>query len=310
MISKSSEHGRSVEYPQPTMYILAFDVGGSHISGGLCELGSLNLVSQSSSPLPNGPGSGSFVECLYRLAREVIGDREKQVVGASLAIPGPFDYAAGVSYMRHKLRSLYGVDLRAELAQRFGWQRDQFRFLNDAGAFLLGEVHAGVAQGAHRAIGLTLGTGIGSAFAVCGHLMTDGEGVPPGGEIWNIPYLEGTVEDLLSTRALTSSYAGRTGHSAKVIEIAARVSSDVSARQVFEAFGLHLGEIVRTILAPFAPDVVIIGGGISRAADLYLPSARQQFRSADVHLVASSLFDRAPLIGAARFWCGDKNLTP
>ena len=56
------------------------------------------------------------------------------IPGAELAMPGPFDYAAGVSWMRHKLPYLYGVNLREALAPRFGWQAGQVRFLNDAAA--------------------------------------------------------------------------------------------------------------------------------------------------------------------------------
>ena len=39
------------------------------------------------------------------------------LLGASLAMPGPFDYAAGVSWMQHKLPYLYGFDLRGALAR-------------------------------------------------------------------------------------------------------------------------------------------------------------------------------------------------
>ena len=93
-----------------------------------------------------------------------------------------------MSLMRHKLPFLYGVDLRQALAPRIGCDPVQVRFLNDADAYLLGEVGAGAAKGFGRAVGLTLGTGIGSAFAVDGRLVTPGPGVPKDGEIWNVPY--------------------------------------------------------------------------------------------------------------------------
>jgi glucokinase len=66
------------------------------------------------------------------------------------------------------------------LAERFGWQPGQVRFLLDSAAFLLGEIGAGEARGVERAVGITLGTGIGSAFAVDGQIVTEGPGVPPG----------------------------------------------------------------------------------------------------------------------------------
>ena len=192
------------------------------------------------------------------------------VLGAELAMPGPFDYSAGVSWMKHKMPYLYGVDLRAALAGRFGWQPDQVRFLNDAAAYLLGEVGAGAARGIPRVVAITLGTGVGSGFAVYGHVVTAGPGVPPGGEIWNVPYQGGIVEDLISTRAIQKDYLERTGHERDVATIAAGAAGDDAAKEVFADFGRVLGVALRDLFTTFAPDVVVLGGGISRSAHLFL----------------------------------------
>ena len=138
-----------------------------------------------------------------------------------LAVPGPFDLQAGVSLMRHKLPYLYGFDLRAALAASFGIQPLQVRFLNDANAFLLGEIGAGAARGFRRAVGLTLGTGIGAAFAVDGRIVAEGPGVPPGGEIWNLPYEAGIVEDFISSRAIVGNYQRLTGVQREAVDLAA-----------------------------------------------------------------------------------------
>jgi glucokinase len=116
------------------------------------------------------------------------------------------------------------VDLRQALAARFGWLPSQVRFLKDASAFLLGEIGAGAAKGVSRAVGITLGTGIGAAFAVDGHVVTGGKGVPPGGEIWDLPYQGGIIEDSVSTRGLRASYKLRTGEDREVAELAKTAS--------------------------------------------------------------------------------------
>jgi glucokinase len=177
-----------------------------------------------------------------------------------------------------------------------------FFFLNDAAAFLLGEVHCGAARGARKAIGVVLGTGIGSAFARDGQWVTLGDGIPPGGEIWNLPYRNGVVEDLLSTRAIKAGYAALTGKDEEVISIASRSASDPEARAVFKTFGLNLGQVFRDVLAPFGPDVVVLGGGISGSARLFLPFAQNQINGLGFKLITSSLLDKAPLVGAASFW--------
>jgi glucokinase len=219
-----------------------------------------------------------------------------------LAIPGPFDFKNGVSRMRHKLPYLYGVDLRQLLAVRFGWKPSNVRFLLDSAAFLLGEVAAGAAHGVSRAVGITLGTGIGSAFAVDGRLVTEGPGVPPGGEIWNLAYNGGIVEDFVSTRAIQKSYQHRTGMIAEVAEIATKAVDDPDATAVFTEFGRHFGVALQMIFSEFAPQVVVLGGGISRSAHLFLPAAQEQLKNPNLRLLPSALKDDAPLVGAAVAW--------
>jgi glucokinase len=300
MVSKSSELLVAVD-PADTRSILAFDIGGSHISVARCTLSDFRILGSARVPLPPELDCDQFLDLLHGLARNM-GIHRSPPVGATFAVPGPFDLVAGVSHIRHKLKSLYGVNLRAALAERFGWHPAQFCFVNDAAAFLLGEAQCGAACGARRAIGIVLGTGIGSAFARDGQWVTEGEGIPPGGEIWNLPYENGTVEDILSTRAIKAGYAARTGKDEEVVTIASEADSDRDARAVFQTFGFNLGKVFRDLLAPFRPDVAVLGGGISRSARLFLPFAQNQLNGFDFKLVTSSLLDKAPLVGAAAFW--------
>ena len=281
-------------------FVLTFDVGGSHVSAGLCRLPDLQICRTATAPLTEFPSFDDFADLLHRLGKEAAASQT--VDGASLAVPGPFDCEAGVSLMEHKLQSLYGKNLRNALAQRFGWKPDQLRFLNDASAYVLGEVGAGSLRDAKRAVGLTLGTGIGCAFAIDGRCATSGPGVPPGGEIWNSPYRGGTVEDLLSTRALKANYLARTGRDLEVSAIAALAASEPAAREVFELFGCHLGEVLRDVVVPFRPDKVMVGGGIARSASLFLPAAQRAIAHLSFPVVTSALFDQAPLVGAGQFW--------
>jgi glucokinase len=278
--------------------VLTFDVGGSHISAALCSGDSLSLGPVASAHYGDITTSDGFVGLLYDLAAKAAGGNVSGI-GATLAFPGPFDYDAGVSLMRHKLPYLYGFDLRHALAARIGCDPAQVRFLNDADAYLLGEVGAGAAKGFARAVGLTLGTGIGSAFAVDGRLTTTGPGVPKDGEIWNVPYENGIVEDFVSTRAIAGNYSRRSGKAISVAEIAAAVTHDSDAQEAFAEFGHHLGQVIGSMLADFRADVVVLGGGISRSAELFLPIARAEIPDRNLQIRVSRLLDRAPLVGCA-----------
>jgi glucokinase len=283
------------------MSVLVFDVGGSHVAAAVCFANGYLLGPVVSVAHPEQETSDAFVSALHALGVEASTGFEN-VMGAALAFPGPFDFEAGVSQMRHKLPYLYGVDLRRELALRFGWEPGQVRFLHDSAAFLLGEIGAGAARGMARVVGITLGTGIGSAFAVDGRIVTEGPGVPAGGELWDLPYEGGIIEDSVSTRGIRGGYKRRTGVAPEVAEIAAAAASDPAAAEAFAEFGRHLGTALRGALAVFAPEVIVLGGGISRSPHLFLPAAQRELDGLHVELRVSELLDDAPLVGAGVAW--------
>lgn len=289
--------------------VLAFDVGGSHVAAAVCSAEDFSLGTIASSSHGAVATSRDFLDLLHDLGMKArIGTGE--VIGAMLAVPGPFDLQAGVSLMRHKLPYLYGVNLRQGLAERFSFDPVRVRFLNDADAYLLGEIGAGAARNFRRVIGLTLGTGIGSAFAVDGNLVTEGAGVPKGGEIWNLPYQGGIVEDFLSSRAIVRSYELCTGIKREVMDLASAAKSDPIARQAFTEFGRHLGEVIRTLLAVFHADVIVLGGGISRSASLFLPAVEAEIGDSRIQLRVSELKDKAALVGCGVAAFRSANGTP
>lgn len=287
--------------PAQSEFVLSYDVGGSHVNAGLSRLANSDVLRVAGAPLLDVASFEQFVDLLHRLGVQVAGP-QANLAGAALAVPFPFDCEAGVSLMQHKLTPLYGRNLRTALAASFGWPPSRLRFLKDACAYLLGELAAGSLKGAARAVCLTLGTGIGCAFAVNGHSLTSGEGVPPEGEIWNLPYAGATVEDLISTRAIRAAYLARTGRDLDVAAIASAAPSDADARAVFAEFGTHLGQVLRDVIAPFHPDRVALGGGIAHGAELFLPATEREIAGLGFGVVISTLFDRAPLAGAAHFW--------
>jgi glucokinase len=268
---------------------------------GLCLLETMTVARMASSPLPATITSAAFLDLLDDLGeRVVVGGAH--AAGASLAFPAPFDYRAGISQMRHKLEDLYGVSLGEALAQRLAWSPERVCFLNDADAALLGEAGAGAAKGVAKAIGIMLGTGIGFSYMQNGRLDAAAPGVPLDSEIWNLPFHDGIVEELLSSRAIERDYQARTGQHHSVAVIALRSVSDGTARDVFATFGRYLGEVIAEVLTPLDPEVIVFGGGIARSSHLFLPAARKQLKHSSIRLVSSILCEKAPLLGAAMYW--------
>jgi glucokinase len=281
--------------------ILVFDVGGSHIS--CCEFSpsGAEVGALYAAPIPEPCSLEEFLATIGSLAGRAQ-PAGALLDGASFAMPGPFDYALGISSMKHKFQGLYGEPLPPRLAACLGCPAERISFLNDAAAFLVGEVSKGAAAGARRAIGITLGTGIGSAFAVDGQIVVTGVGVPKGGEIWDFPYRGSIVEDLISTASVQRSYERRGGRRGEVREIAALAESERDARETFEDFGRDLGQALRDTCGAFRPDCIVLGGGIARSARLFLPAAEKVLDGLSIRICISALGSFAPLIGAGVHW--------
>ena len=283
------------------MHVSVFDIGGSHISVAAFDPASSKLVGKISSAHFSETGTGGPLDILLSLAQQAASIGSDKPHGLSIAAPGPFDYEKGISQMQHKLTQLYGVDLKHALAESTQLDPSSFVFLNDADAFLLGAL-ASTPAPRLRSIGIALGTGIGSGFAVGGDVVTAGAGVPPGGEIWNLPFEQATVEDAISTRAIIGAYAARTGHSFSVKDIAdAARKGSAEARDVFHSFGLKLAQVLQNIGGEFNPQQILLGGGIAAAADLFLPSLKRSLeRPERVFIVQDTT--TTPLVGAGVAW--------
>ena len=239
-----------------------------------------------------------LVRSIVAAARRLAG---RDIARWGVATPGPFDYERGISLIRGvaKLEALYGVDLRAELGAGLDVEPRDISFMNDANAFLVGEWWAGAAQGGGRSIGITIGTGLGSAFISDGKIVESDPDVPPEGRLDLIPFRGAPVEETLSSRGLRAAY-GADGP--EVVEIARRArAGDARAADVMHRFGSALGEFLAPWVYLFSPTTVVLGGSIARSWDLWsgefraacAPDMDQTWYGVAEHL------DEAPLLGAA-----------
>jgi glucokinase len=287
-------------------HILVFDVGGSHVAASVSRTHETMVAIPQSASVSKDGSLSDFLETLASLGARTLPPATPPE-GVSVAMPNPFDCVRGISYMRHKYECLYRIDLRSKISRVLGCPADKIEFLNDAAAFLMGEIREGAARGANRVVGITLGTGVGSAFASDGEIVTEGSGVPAGGEIWNLSYKDGIVEKFVSASAIREQYKARTGALEEVQTIANQSKSNLEARETFEQFGSELGKVLRLTCAKFEPQRIILGGGIARSASLFLPSAQRELAGLGVHLCVSHLGERAALIGAAVDWIRKHN---
>lgn len=261
---------------EKTQYALALDIGGSHVTAALVDLGTRQVVPASLARRPvNQEAAGEvLIEAWAGAALDALSQTGASgVTHAGVAMPGPFDYPAGISRLTHKFAALNGWNVGAALAQRWSGTPlagTPVRFANDAALWALGEWWGGAARGTNRMVGVTLGTGLGSGFIVRGKIVSNGETVPPSGEIWWVPYLGGITEDHVSGRALMREYQATAGRESSAAQIAEAASAgDSAALAVFSSFGAHLAAVLLPWVERFHPDCLVVGGNIARAWSLF-----------------------------------------
>ena len=238
-------------YKDNAEIVLALDIGGTSIKSALFQNGKMQRLPQ----VPTN-SDGTADEIKNALMTAIAQGGKFDFVVA--ALPGPFDFSEGRFLMKHKFASVYGKTFE-ELTGRCG------RFVHDANAFLLGELHFGAAKGRRRVGGITLGTGLGAAFAVDGKLLKDAEGSPAENvSLWNRPYRDGIAEDYVSTRRLVRDYPAPNVRS---IAEAAN-AGNAEARQVFLNYGSDLFALLR-FWQPLTPDAIVLGGQIAQSLALF-----------------------------------------
>ena len=288
-------------------YAVGVDIGGSHVCSAVVDLQEGAICGAPISlPVNCHAGAVEILDTWAECVRQAVASTSTGgITQVGFAFPGPFDYRRGVSLINgvRKFDRIYGLDVTESLRARLSdIGAEEFRFVNDASAFALGECLGGAARDAKRTVALTLGTGVGSGFVAGRQLVESGEEVPANGWVYCLPFEEGIVDDAFSTRWVCRRWKELTGETVEgAREVAARHATDPVARQLFNEYGERLAQFAGTVAERFRGDVLVIGGNISKAYPLFGP-AMQARLTADGHTLSirtSELLDRAAMIGAA-----------
>ncbi|WP_199141157.1 ROK family protein [Pedobacter sp. ASV12] len=281
--------------------VLGVDIGGSHITAALVDLKKGTLIEESIKR--NAVNAKQEKEDILKAWCHVIeaafanANGNEKYIG--IAMPGPFDYENGISLIKEqdKFNALYLANIKEELAKRLQLKPSAIRFINDAAGFMQGEVFSGAAKGHSRVLGLTLGTGLGSALSI--------NGMASDAELWDSAFLDGIAEDYLSTRWFVGRYNELSHKSLDgVKELAGLVATDALAKQVFVEFGANLAQFLAPIIKKHEAEVVILGGNIARAFDLFALSLNIGLgkQGLNIPIKLTELNEHAALIGAASNW--------
>lgn len=277
-------------------FILTADIGGSHITVGVCDISTLEIIPDTITRVEvrsNGTAGDILSSWEAALEQVLVKSADTSIGGLSIAMPGPFDYNNGISYIKglNKYEALYGMDIRQYFAGLLKLVPDMVRFRNDAESAIAGEVLMGAGRGYERAIGITLGTGFGSAFS--------DDKFTKDINLGSKPYKKTIADDYLSTRWFLKRYAGLSGKllTGGVRELAQLAETNEIARGVFKEFAANLNDFLSQPIADYLPDVLIICGNIAKASRFFLPDLQQLMDP--LPIVLGTLNEDASLIGAA-----------
>jgi glucokinase len=292
------------------------DVGGTHVTAALADTVRWRTVDGTRQRVPlRSDGTAAEIVATLVSAIRSLGDISAPVLGVSM--PGPFDYDKGIGRFHGvaKFAALNGVDVGLALRAALPTPPARIAFVNDASAFAIGEWIGGAAQGAGRVVGITLGTGVGSAFLDHGHVISDGPDVPPSGYAHLLCISGRPLEDVVSRRAIIAAYQSATGSGTAgppaldVDTIAHRAADgDNVARSVFDRAIGALGDALRPWLIRFGADVLVVGGGMATSWEIIEAPLRESLLHADTvpgpawkggTIVHSRDTEESNLVGAA-----------
>jgi len=295
-------------------YVIAADLGGTKLAVALVTRS--GKILQSKSVQVDSTSALSPVKQLTALARESMNRKavKGNVAAIGVAVPGLVrpNGTVWAPNLKGWSKMPLGRHLQAALKLPVVVESDR-------NAAILGETWQGAAKGKQDAIVLMLGTGIGAGILSGGHLLRGAHELS-GCAGWmvvsdDVQNLESLAAGPAIARAAKAELAR--GISSLLEEIppaainafavaeAAR-RGDMVSIEVFLKAGRVLGLAVANLISLFDPEIIVIGGGLAAASDLFLDALRkstiehaQPIAAKQVRVVVSRLGPNANLFGAA-----------
>jgi glucokinase len=250
---------------------IGIDLGGTNIKGLLMDEEGTRLEVADHPTKDNGKDAGEAWKHAIRMMVQDLRDRSPGEVSAiGLAAPGIADERnERIACMPGRLQGL----------EQFHWSDFldpdglPVTVLNDAQAALMAESRFGAGKGYRHIVMLTLGTGVGGGILINGELYQGhfqraghvGHICLDGGGHRGITGMPGTLEEAIGNESLNRRSGGKYLSTHKLIEDY-KYGDEFAAWLWLESVrNLALG--IGSLINAFAPQVVILGGGISRAGD-------------------------------------------
>lgn len=270
--------------------VLGLDIGGTKLAAAVVTPGGAahGLVV---APTRRDEGWRAVLSRLFDMGRHAIATAGLGAVHAvGIACGGPLDAASGVLLGPPHLPGWIDIPIGPLVTEEFGVP---FALQNDATAAAIAEYRFGAGRGTHTMLYLTVSTGIGGGAIVNGtvHLGSAGNG----GEFGHVTVRRGGRLCSCGRRGCVEAYASGTsialragaaladGAPSSLAQLDTVTAADVSraaaagdplAREVWAETVDLLGAAVTDLVNVFEPDMVVLGGGVTRAGAMLLDPVR------------------------------------
>ncbi len=296
---------------------LGIDLGGTKIEGVVLDAAGMALAGLRI-PSPRGDYAATLDAIAHVVERLEADCGARMPMPAGIGIPGSISPRSG-RVQNANSTWLNGQPLSLDLERRLD---RPVRIANDANCFALSEFTDGAAAGANSVFGIILGTGCGGGLVIGGRLIDGPLGIA--GEWGHTPLPWATPEEQpgplcwcgrrscmetwVSGPAVARDHERATGATLDAETIAARaLSGDADARATFDRHASRLARGIANIVNLVDPEIIVLGGGLSRLAHLYaeLPRLIEPHIFSDTPQVTISppkWGDASGVRGAARLW--------
>jgi glucokinase len=233
---------------------IAVDLGGTNIRAGLFENG--RLLKHQDTRLIDKDVLQKTLDQLEGLIEMVM---VPGVRGIGIGVPSVVDIKTGTVFDVTNISSWKRVELKSILEKRFGIP---VMVNNDVNCFILGEHRFGLAMGYASAVGLAMGTGLGGGIIVNNELYAGNN--CGAGEFGLVPYLDENIEAYCSGGFFPKKY------NISALEAFNRAAAgENEALESWQQFGFHLGSAIKTVVYTYDPEVIILGGSLTKAFDYF-----------------------------------------
>lgn len=243
---------------------IGIDLGGTNVRMALVDEG--KIVQRISEPCKATEPEEVIIDHLKGMIRELI---FPSVDGIGIGVPSVVDAEKGIVYDVMNIPSWKEVHLKDILEAEFAVP---VHVNNDCNCFVYGEYCFGKGQEYRDMVGVTLGTGLGCGIIINRELYNGSN--TGAGEICDIPYLDHNYEYYCSTPFFVDEH-GTTGK--EIFEKAQR--GDKDALSLWEAFGTHIGNMVKMLLLALDPPCIVIGGSIANAYPFFEKAMYKTFET-------------------------------